>query len=126
MKLMVITFFTISLACIALEHSNSSNSSNTGHSPRSPREELQIEGDVERIQDRDRKGRVIRELYKATLASNAVISVDATFDKKNHASYFGFWRRGQKQPQTMSAECAKTYFEKLKLAYLQNNQSIQS
>lgn len=124
MKLMGISFLVISLACIALEHSNSSSSSNSGRSPRSPREELQIEGNVERIQDRDKKGRITREFYKATLAGNALICVDATFNKKNNISYLGFWRRDNKQPQTMSAECAKIYFEKLKLAYLQNNQPI--
>ena len=103
----------------ALEPSDSSSSSSP-RSPRSPREELQIKGNVARHQNFDKKNQVIREHYTAICANNVLLSVDANYTKKNDPSYLGFWKRGEKTAQTMTPECAESYFNQLKLAYLQN------
>lgn len=124
MKLLIFLLMT-SLTTFALEHSESSGSvsscTNSPRSPRSPREELGIINNVDRIQKRDKQNRIIREFYSATLASGTLMTVEVTFDKKNIPTYLGFWRRGQKQPRTMTGECAQEYFDKLKRAFLQNN-----
>lgn len=125
MKVLII-LITISLTTYALEHSASSNSSSSPRTPRSPREELGIIQNVDRIQDRDKKGRIVREFYSAVLASGAILTTEVIFDKKNNATYTGFWRRGKKPAQTMMNTCAEEYFGKLKLAYLQNNPLSQS
>lgn len=103
----------------SLQHSGSSNSSSP-RSPRSPREELQIVGNVDRIPQFDKKQRLIRESYKATLTSKSIISVDASYPKKKEPIYLGTWKRGQQPERTMDPECARFYFNELKLAYLQN------
>lgn len=121
MKIVIITFFFLSLASYALEHSGSSTGSSP-RSPRSPRQELQIVGNVERTQEFDKKNRVIRESYKAFLASKSVITVETLYNKKKEQSYAGSWKREQKPERIMDGECAHSYFEKLKRAYLQNEQ----
>lgn len=120
MYLKLLILIVITGNCFALENSNSSSSSQSPRSPRSPREELEIIGNVERNQIFDKKNRVIREHYAATCGKNVLLSVDANYHKKNEPSYLGFWRRGEKTAQTMTPECAESYFNKLKLAYLQN------
>lgn len=119
MKFLILFLLTVSLANYALEHSGSSNSSSP-RSPRPPREELEIVGNVERFQEFDKKKRLIRELYKASLASKSIISVDASYNKKNEPHFLGTWKRERQPERTMEPDCARSYFNKLKLAYLQN------
>ncbi len=116
MKIGTLIFFVIPLASYCLEHSGSPT---PARSPRSPREELQIVGNVERTQEFNKQNQVTCEIYTARLASNSIISIHACY-RKNEISYVGIWKRAQKPERTMAADCARTYCEKLKRAYLQN------